>query len=249
MLLTYFTPNASIRAMTSSRQEFLDGFRLIVSILIAQTPFGFIVGATSVQKGLSVLEATIMSATVFAGAGQMLALEVWHQPKAWLMVMLAAASVNIRFLLQTASIGPKITHFPPLRRWLSIATMTDPAWGMSEMRHLTRPIRPEFIAGITVPIYVVWVAATTGGAFAGQFIDDPARYGLDFAFVCIFISLVLPFWKRGQGAVLVAVTSGAVAVAAKLAGLGGLYVFIGAIAGVAVAGLAAHRRAGVANGA
>ncbi len=105
--------------MTSSRHEFLDGFRLIVPILIAQTPFGFIVGATSVQKGLSVLEATIMSATVFAGAGQMLALEVWHQPKAWLLVMLAAASVNIRFLLQTASIGPKISHFPPFKRWLA----------------------------------------------------------------------------------------------------------------------------------
>jgi 4-azaleucine resistance transporter AzlC len=248
MLLTYFAPNASTRAMTSSRHEFLDGFRLIVPILIAQTPFGFIVGATSVQKGLSVLEATIMSATVFAGAGQMLALEVWHQPKAWLLVMLAAASVNIRFLLQTASIGPKISHFPPFKRWLAVATMTDPAWGMSEMRHLTRPIRPAFLAGISLPIYVIWVAATAVGAFAGQFIDDPARYGLDFAFVCIFISLVLPFWKR-SGAVPVAATSALVAIACKVVGFGGLYVFIGALAGVAVAGFMAHRNAGAADGA
>ena len=115
-------------------------------------------------------------------------------------------------------------------------------------RHLTRPIRPEFVAGITVPIYTIWVAATAIGAFAGQFIEDPARFGLDFAFVCIFISLVLPFWKR-EGAVPVAMASAVVAVGCKLVGLGGLYVFIGALAGVLVAGLMARRRAGGSDGA
>lgn len=228
--------------MTTGKREFLDGFRLVLPILVAPISFSFITGATSVQKGLSAFEATLMSAGVFAGGGQLLALEVWYEPQAWLLVMLAAISINVRFALQAASVQRKINHFTLLQRWLTIATLTDPAWGMSEVRHLTRQVTFWFIAGITVPIYLIWVFGTLAGALLGNLIDDPTKLGLDFAFVGIFIALALPFWKR-SGALPVAVASGGVAIAAKLAGLSALYVFIGAMAGVAVAGLMAARKA------
>jgi 4-azaleucine resistance transporter AzlC len=228
--------------MTTAKQEFLDGFRLVLPILVAPVSFSFITGATSVQKGLSALEATLMSAGVFAGGGQLLALEVWHEPQAWLLVMLAAVSINVRFALQAASVQRKINHFSKFQRWLTIATLTDPAWGMSEVRHLTRQVSFWFISGITVPIYLIWVLGTLAGALLGNLVDDPARLGLDFAFVGIFIALALPFWKK-SGALPVAVASGGTAILAKLAGFSALYVFIGAMAGVAVAGLMAARRA------
>ena len=55
--------------MTTGKQEFLDGFRLVLPILVAPVSFSFITGAISVQKGLSAFEATLMSASVFAGGG------------------------------------------------------------------------------------------------------------------------------------------------------------------------------------
>ena len=227
--------------MTTAKQEFFDGFRLALPILVAPISFSFIVGAASVQQGLSPLEATLMSAGVFAGGGQMLAFEVWHEPQAWLLVMLAAISINVRFALQAASVRRKINHFSVLERWLTIATLTDPAWGMSEVRHLTRQVTFPFIAGITVPIYLIWVLGTLVGALLGNLIEDPVRYGLDFAFVGIFIALALPFWKR-SGAVPVALASGSAAIACKFAGFGALYVFLGAMAGVLVAAFMAWRR-------
>ncbi|MEM9471861.1 MAG: AzlC family ABC transporter permease [Pseudomonadota bacterium] len=228
--------------MTTAKQEFIDGLRLVLPILVAPISFSFITGAISVQKGLSAFEATLMSATVFAGGGQLLALEVWYEPQAWLLVMLAAISINVRFALQAASVQRKINHFTPAQRWLTIATLTDPAWGMSEIRHLSRQVSFWFIFGITVPIYLIWVFGTLAGALLGKLIDDPAKLGLDFAFVGIFIALALPFWKR-SGAVPVALASGGVAIAAKLAGFSAMYVFIGAMAGVAMAGLLAARKA------
>ena len=236
-----FTPFLQSAFMTTAKQEFFDGFRLALPILVAPISFSFIVGAASVQQGLSPLEATLMSAGVFAGGGQMLAFEVWHEPQAWLLVMLAAISINVRFALQAASVRRKINHFSVLERWLTIATLTDPAWGMSEVRHLTRQVTFPFIAGITVPIYLIWVLGTLVGALLGNLIEDPARYGLDFAFVGIFIALALPFWKR-SGAVPVALASGSAAIACKFAGFGALYVFLGAMAGVLVAAFMAWRR-------
>jgi uncharacterized membrane protein len=158
-LLTYSDCGQQAHFMTSNRAEFLDGFRMVLPILIVPTAFSFIVGAASVQKGLSPLEATLMSMGVFAGGGQMLALEVWHEPRAWLLVMLAAVSINVRFALQAASVQRKINHFGFWQRWLAISTLTDPAWGMSEVRHLTRQVTFAFIMGITLPIYLIWAAA------------------------------------------------------------------------------------------
>ena len=227
--------------MTSSRQEFLDGFWLTVPMLIVPCSFSFIVGAASVQKGLSPLEATLMSAGVFAGGGQMLALEVWHEPYAWLLVMLAATSINVRFALQAASVQRKIMHFSLVQRWLAIGTLTDPAWGMSEVRHLTRQVTFAFIMGITVPIYLIWTFGTLAGAVLGNLVVNPAVFGLDFAFTSIFIALALPFWKKA-GAVWPAVVSAVVAIACKQAGFTAMYVFIGALAGVFVAwALAVHK--------
>jgi len=227
--------------MTTAKQEFLDGFRLVLPILVAPVSFSFIVGAASVQKGLSPLEATLMSAGAFAGGGQMLALEVWHEPQAWLLVILATISINVRFALQAASVQGKIRHFTFTERWLTISMLTDPAWGMSEVRHLTRQVTFPFIAGITVPIYVIWVSGTLVGALLGNLIESPAKFGLDFAFVGIFIALALPFWKR-SGALPVAIASGGAAIVCKLAGFTALYVFIGAMAGVAVAAFMAFRK-------
>jgi 4-azaleucine resistance transporter AzlC len=185
-----------VHPMTSNRAEFLDGFRMVLPILIVPTAFSFIVGAASVQKGLSPLEATLMSMGVFAGGGQMLALEVWHDPRAWLLVMLAAVSINVRFALQAASVQRKINHFSFWQRWLAISTLTDPAWGMSEVRHLTRQVTFAFIMGITAPIYLIWAGGTLAGAVLGKLLEDPRVYGLDYAFTVVFIALALPFWKR-----------------------------------------------------
>jgi 4-azaleucine resistance transporter AzlC len=238
-----------VHPMTSNRAEFLDGFRMVLPILIVPTAFSFIVGAASVQKGLSPLEATLMSMGVFAGGGQMLALEVWHDPRAWLLVMLAAVSINVRFALQAASVQRKINHFSFWQRWLAISTLTDPAWGMSEVRHLTRQVTFAFIMGITAPIYLIWAGGTLAGAVLGKLLEDPRVYGLDYAFTVVFIALALPFWKR-SGAVLPSLAAGGVAIAAKLTGFSALYVFMGALAGVAVAFVMAwHKARGDARGA
>lgn len=214
---------------------------MVAAILIVPACFSFVVGAASVDRGLSVLEATLMSALVYAGGAQMLALEVWYEPHAWILVIFAAASINVRFVLQSASLQRRIMHFTPFQRWAAIVTLTDPVWGMSEVRHLTKQVTFAFVCGITVPIYLVWTLGTLVGAELGNLIADPRVYGIDFAFTCIFIALAMPFVRR-PGSVAVVAVSAVVAIAAKLAGFSAMYVFFGAVAGVLVAWWLAWRR-------
>jgi len=55
----------------------VEGARLAMPVMPGMVLFGAAFGALAAQKGLSLLEATLMSAVVYAGASQFVALEMW----------------------------------------------------------------------------------------------------------------------------------------------------------------------------
>src|SRR3546814_17249234 len=62
------------------RGEFAAGAFTILPLLVAVAPFGLLLGTLAAQKGLSPLETALMGATVFAGASQFVAVEIWTTP-------------------------------------------------------------------------------------------------------------------------------------------------------------------------
>ena len=56
------------------------GFVDILPVAMFVFPFGIGFGAAAIEKGISPLIATLMSATVMAGAAQFSALEFWSPP-------------------------------------------------------------------------------------------------------------------------------------------------------------------------
>jgi len=52
--------------------------------------------------------------------------------------------------------------------------------------------------GLNVTAYINWIVATIAGAFLGQWITNPQRFGLDYALPAMFIGLlVLLMMSRG----------------------------------------------------
>ena len=82
--------------MTSAVREFRQGAFEILPVLFAATPIGLLWGTFAAGKGLSPLEAGLMSGSVFAGAAQFVALEVWRDPVPWILLTVTAFIVNIR---------------------------------------------------------------------------------------------------------------------------------------------------------
>ena len=52
----------------------------MLPFLVGIIPFGLILGAISAERGLSPLETTLMSALVFAGSAQFVAVGLWRHP-------------------------------------------------------------------------------------------------------------------------------------------------------------------------
>jgi len=222
--------------MTGVSPDFRRGVIDIAPVLVAAMPIGLLWGTLAAGKGLSPLEAGLTSATVFAGAAQFVAIELWREPAPWLLLTATAFIVNVRHILMGASLSRHMRHIG--NRWhpLLMFMMADENWAFAERRALSAPLTVAYYFGLSLPMLVVWTTSSTIGALAGRSLGDPAAFGFDFAFSALFIGILAGFWKGPRtGAVL-----GASAITAALAKLyvpGAWYIVIGGIAGVAVAAI------------
>lgn len=217
-----------------SAGDFVAGARAILPLVVAVIPIGLVFGAVSATKGLSTMEATLMSALVFAGGSQFVAMDIWAHPASWVGVGFAALLVNIRHVLMSASLGVKLQAFSGWRKYAAMLFLADEIWAIAEFRAGVARLTPAWFAGIAMPFYAAWVGSTMVGASLGAFLGDPAAIGLDFAFPAVFVVLAMGFWKgRETGLVLAASAFAAVLVHQFVPGV--WYIAAGALAGLAAA--------------
>ena len=227
--------------------EFKAGLRTIAPVIVAAMPIGLVFGAVAAGKGLSPLETVLMSALVFAGGAQFVAMDIWTHPASWTALGFAAFLVNIRHVLMGASLGRKMDAFKPWQKYLCALVMADENWAMAEARARKARLTPAFFAGLSMLFYFNWLVCSLIGALLGAVLGDPALIGLDFAFPAVFIVLVMSFWK-GAATGLVLIASAAASITVYLTVPGAWYIAAGAAAGL-VAAFAAGRfgRAAVAQ--
>jgi predicted branched-subunit amino acid permease len=221
-----------------NKSEFRQGLRDIAPMTIAYAPIAALWGTVAASKGLSPLEAVLMSAGLYSGAAQFVAMDLWNTGIPLLMLVLTIATVSLRHVLMSASIARHIASFPKLKASALLFWLTDEAWAMLERRALTKPITPSYFLGVGMPLWPNWFFFTGLGAWFGAGIEkgQAERFGLDFAFAAMFIAVVAGFWK-GTGTAMILIASSIAAVAGKLMLPGAWYVLAGGVAGMLVAAL------------
>ncbi len=218
--------------------EFREAVVITLPAMAAATPFAFLLGALATDKGLSTFEVGLMSALVFAGSAQFIALDSWQSPPAWAAIGFATLVVNARHVFMSASISRQMAAFPRRARATAMFFLADEIWAFAEARAARRPLTPAFYLGLFALFYANWVASTVVGSYAGRLIRDPKVYGFDFAFIAIFIGLIVGFRARPGFAVTIAASAG-VATAVHLVHPGPLSIALGAAAGIIAAAVAA----------
>ncbi|AEV38749.1 AzlC-like protein [Pseudovibrio sp. FO-BEG1] len=226
--------NQNKSAINAGPNEFFLGVTTFFPLVFAATPIGLLFGALAAQKGMSPLEVLLMGSFVFAGGSQFLALDLWADPLPWLTIAFSTFLINLRHVLMSASLAPKLGHWTPLQKYLGFFILADEVWALSEQRAMKQHTTFSFYLGVGLTLFITWQVATVAGSLIGAVMGDPSRYGLDFAFTALFICLVMGFWQgRKTGVVLAA--SGLAAVLTHKFVPGAWYIIAGAIAGVIAA--------------
>ena len=221
--------------------EVRQGFRSILPLTVAVVPIGLVFGAVAATKGLSALEAALMSALVFAGGSQFVAMDLWSHPASIAALGMAALFVNVRHVLMGASISRHMAAFASQQKILSMFFLADEIWAVAEFRARNHRLTPAWFFGAALPFYAAWVLSGLAGALLGSLVGDPSVLAMDFVFPAVFVILISGFW-RGARTGLILVGSGASALLVHHLVPGVWYILAGALGGVSVAAALSMRK-------
>ncbi|WP_319531413.1 AzlC family ABC transporter permease [uncultured Cohaesibacter sp.] len=235
-------------SMTPSRL-ILDGAKRSIPVILTAGPFGALFGAVAVDTGMTVFEAVLMSATIFAGASQLVGIELFGQHIPGWLIVLSIFAVNFRHILYSASLGQNIRHWSLPRQLLGFFFLVDPAYAEAERRaEFGTEVQFVWYFGLVIPTYIGWVGLTWLGAIFGNFLEDSHTWGIDFILPIYFMGLVLGFRRRTFWLPIVAVSAGTSILASYTIG-SPWHVSVGAICGVLFAALFSPEARGKGDGA
>lgn len=194
--------------MTSARSEFWAGCRAITPLVIGAIPFGIIFGTLAASSGLSAWGAAAMSAFVFAGSSQFIALGLLASGTSLPLIILTTFVVNLRHLLYAVSLVPYVRHLPQSWRLAIGFWLTDEAFAVAIARYNQPDPSPHkhwYYLGTALFMYVNWQICTWIAITVGQLIPNAANWGLDFAMSVTFIGMVIPYLITSPMLIAVAV--------------------------------------------
>ncbi|MCS4241227.1 putative branched-subunit amino acid permease [Rhizobium sp. BIGb0125] len=215
--------------------DFKTGLKGGFLIALSAAPFGLLFGAVAVDNGLTMFEAVLMSATLYAGASQLVGIELFGQKiEAWL-VILSIFAVNFRHILYSAAMVRPLAHWSLGRKLIAFFFLVDPQFAESVRRNENgEKISFSWYMGFALAIYFPWLITTVLGVMFGKLIGDPRALGFDVLLPIYFMGMVLGFRKR-QNFYPVMLASGIGAIVAFHVVGSPWHVSLGAFAGILVA--------------
>lgn len=188
--------NKQMSSTETPRAAFLSGARDIFPILFGALPFGMVVGVVSAEINLSTIETFAESALIFAGASQLVMLNLLTEDAALWVIVISTGILNLRHVIYSASLAPFYKKRSALWKALLSHIMVDQVYALGYAHHSENPSAANkhwYHLGLGITIGSVWMIATMVGYFLGAII--PASWSLSFVIPLMFLALLVPSIK------------------------------------------------------
>jgi len=218
----------------ATRSAVLTGIRDSLLIVIGYIPFALAAGAAMAQTDVDPALSILSSPIIFAGASQLVAIQLLGSGAGIALVVFSVLVINARHLLYSASLEPHLAGWSRGQRMLAAFLLADPVYALAISRFEREggagpkgaQLGYYFAAGITC--FIGWASLVTVGVGLGGFIPDWVP--LELAIPLTFLLLLLPLIKDRPGLVAAGVGGVVALLAAPLPF--GIGLMVGALAGL-----------------
>ena len=227
--------------MSDQSKEFFSGARDTFPLLLGAFPFGMIYGALAVTAGLSKGAAMAMSAFVFAGSSQFVAVGLVAAQAPVAMIILTTFIVNLRHMLYSATLLPYLKTLPQVWRIPLAFWLTDETFAVTVHRYQLNDSLATahwYQLGSSIAMYLNWQFWSYIGLVLGDRIPDASSWGLDVAMPVTFIGMIIPFVKSRPMGICVLTAGAASLMTLSLPYKSGI--MVSALAGIAAGLVAEH---------
>ncbi|QDQ01409.1 AzlC family ABC transporter permease [Lysinibacillus fusiformis] len=186
------TTELHAKSTTSSDNSFLQGVKDCVPTLLGYISIGLAFGVVGSASGMSVLEIALLTILVYAGSAQFIfcALLLTSSPASAIIVTIFV--VNLRHLLMSLTLAPQFTRYSMLRNVGFGTLLTDETFGVAVTKQMQNgKLYGKWMDGLNITAYSFWILSCVAGAFLGQWVANPEKWGLDFALIAMFVALLV----------------------------------------------------------
>ena len=147
------------------------------------------------HAGFSAAETVFMSAAVFAGASQMMAVGMYAQGASVVALILTTFILNLRHLIMSTCIMNKMRSEKSSLKLLAAFGVTDESFAVFTTEKQENCTMSYFL-GLIAVTYLSWVTGSAIGAFASDFLPTILTASLGIALYAMFIALLMPNLKH-----------------------------------------------------
>jgi 4-azaleucine resistance transporter AzlC len=202
--------------------------------------YGVVFGVLASERGLSALQALLMSVFVYSGSGQLAALQGWSASTAALPLAITILVINARYVLYGAAIQPWLVQATRPQAYGSLFFLGDGSWALAMKEYHAGYRDAGFVLGSGLACFLPWVGGTLAGHLLAATVPNPAVLGLDFMLVGYAAAIGIALW-RGRSDLWPVAAAALVAFAANALALGG-WTIVGAGVAAGIVGALRHGR-------
>ncbi|WP_434706317.1 AzlC family ABC transporter permease [Pseudomonas sp. Z1-12] len=174
-----------------SVNSYRQGALAVLPLSLACAPWGLLAGSLAIDAGLTPAQGQGLSAFVFAGAAQLVAIGMLKSGASIVSILLTAFLLTSQHLLYGLHMR---AHISPMNmRWRAGMgfLLTDELFALTS-HHDPRSFDRWYALGVGLTFYILWNVFTCAGIILGSSIPGLANLGLDFSIAATFIALIIP---------------------------------------------------------
>lgn len=173
-----------------NNSSFLKIFKLTLPVFFGYLAIGIPFGLMLVKAGYPWWLSPLMCLTMYAGAGQYIAIGLFASGASLGAIVLAELMLNIRHIVYGLSLIEKFKGVGKIKPYLIFA-LTDETYALMTCTPLPKNISPgKFYGTIAILDQSYWILGGLIGAIAGSFIPFDFA-GVDFALTALFAVLLI----------------------------------------------------------
>ncbi|MCL2341181.1 MAG: AzlC family ABC transporter permease [Proteobacteria bacterium] len=203
------------------------GLKIVVPVIFGYLPVGFAYGVLAEKSGLCLFNAVAMSVMVYAGSAQLIGTGLIAGGAGAAALIFTTFVVNLRHLLMSAALAPRLAAWKKWQVALFAAELTDETFALHSLRLTADTPKAETFA-INLFAQAAWVLGSLAGFLAGGQMTQIRPIGLDYALPAMFIALLAPQVMKPLYLAM-AVCAAALSVTLVLLGFGRAHVIIATI--------------------
>lgn len=171
---------------------FAQGVKDCVPTLLGYISIGLAFGVVGIASGISLLEIFLLSAVVYAGSAQFIFCGLYVVGAPVSAIILTIFIVNLRHLLMSLSLALYFKQYSVLKNIGFGTLLTDETYGVAIATGAREGhLGGNWMNGLNVTAYSVWIISCTLGGVLGQWIPNPEKWGLDYALIAMFVALLV----------------------------------------------------------